>query len=257
MPSNLSSTCCSLRKLTEYTELKAANTPQYEKLLAVLRVEAIKMHLIPIHRSFGAFLVLLFSAILLSTWNHGTTTHLAKRQPLAENTDPSPLDASSATIAAKLLGVHDDQFNLSDTHLSHVINKRARTLTFNTAVCTGRKLYYQVIQDALDGSRAPGKEYGEDGIKNGWTREPLTRLIPIGFEEAFKAIGKNVFPDIGERIPTFEETSGVNLIQDKAFINSAGKKQDVSELSLHNCSRLWHRQSLTSYPLYTGNPAQG
>ncbi|CAO1601171.1 hypothetical protein XANCAGTX0491_004835 [Xanthoria calcicola] len=184
------------------------------------------MHLISIHRSFGAFLVLLVSAILVSTWHHGTTSPLAKRQPLAKTTNTSPLGSSSAAVAARVLGVHDDQFNLSATDLSHVLTKRERTLTFNAAWCTGYQLNYKVIQEALAGTRAPAKDYGEDDIKNGWSKEPLFRSIPAGFDEAFKAIGKNVFPDIGERVPTFQETVGINLVQDIPFLNSAGKKQD-------------------------------
>ncbi|KAL8733753.1 MAG: hypothetical protein Q9166_001947 [cf. Caloplaca sp. 2 TL-2023] len=185
------------------------------------------MHLIPVHRSFGAFLVLLVSAILLSTWNHGSATrYLAKRRPLNENTlFPGIPSSATATIATQLFGVHDYQLNLSDTHLSHVINKRARTLTYKNAACAGRKLYYEVIQNAFSGKGTSAKDYGENDIKNGWTRETLFRSIPSGFEEAFKMIGKNIFPNIGERIPSLEETFGINLVQDQNFVNSAGKKQ--------------------------------
>ena len=210
-----------------------------------------KMHLIPIHRSFGAFLVLLISAILVSTWHHGITSPLAKRQPLTNNTNTSPLGSSSAATAARYLGVHDDQFNLSATHLSDALTKRERTLTFNAARCTGYQLNYKVIQEALAGTRAPAKYYGEEDIKNGWSKEPLFRSIPAGFDEAFKAIGKNVFPnvfpDIGERVPTFQETIGINLVQDIPFLNSAGKKQDVSPTSLTSALTLTTTDAL-AYP---------
>ena len=183
------------------------------------------MHLISTHRSFGAFLVLLVSAILLSTWSYGPTTRLARRQDTTEDTllkNPTAADPSQS------LGVHDYQHNLSNTHGSTVLEKRARTLTYDAAVCKGRELYNKVILRAFDGQGTGARDYGENDINNGWTKEPLTRLIPSGMDEAFKSIGKNVFPDTGERIPTFEETKLINLVQDKDFTNSAGKKQKVS-----------------------------
>lgn len=212
------------------------------------------MHLIPIHRSFGAFLVLLISAILVSTWHHGNTSPLAKRQPLTKTTDTFSLGSSSAAVAARVLGVHDDHLNLSATHLSHVLTKRERTLTFNAARCTGYQLNYKVIQEALAGTRAPAKDYGEDDIKNGWSKEPLFRSIPAGFDEAFKAIGKNVFPNIGERVPTFQETIGINLVQDIPFLNSAGKKQDVSPTSLTSAPTLNNLCPSPSRPATTSKP---
>ena len=183
------------------------------------------MHLISTHRSFGAFLVLLVSAILLSTWSYGPITRLARRQDTTEDT---LLKNSTAADPSQSLGVHDYQHNLSITHGSTVLSKRARTLTYDAAVCKGRELYNKVILRAFDGQGTGARDYGENDINNGWTKEPLTRLIPSGMDEAFKSIGKNVFPDIGERIPTFEETKLINLVQDKDFTNSAGKKQKVS-----------------------------
>lgn len=182
------------------------------------------MHLISTHRSFGAFLVLLVSAILLSIWSHGPTTRLAKRQ---DATEDALLKDSTAAFPMQSFGIQDYQLNLSKTYDSSVLQKRARTLTYNQAVCKGRNLYNNVILRAFNGQGTGAKEYGENDINNGWTKEPLTRLIPIGLEEAFKSIGKNIFPAIGERIPTFEETKGMNLVQDKDFTNSAGKKQKV------------------------------
>ncbi|KAL8893936.1 MAG: hypothetical protein Q9192_004781 [Flavoplaca navasiana] len=180
------------------------------------------MHLISTHRSFGAFLVLLVSAILLSTWSHGPTTRLAKRHDANEE---ALLNDPTAAVPIQTLGVHDYQHNLSKIHVSPVLEKRARTLTYDAAVCKGRELYNNLILRAFNGQGTGARDYGENDINNGWTKEPLTRLIPSGMDEAFKFIGKNIFPDIGERIPTFEETKLINLVQDKDFTNSAGKKQ--------------------------------
>ncbi|KAL8884809.1 MAG: hypothetical protein Q9215_007216, partial [Flavoplaca cf. flavocitrina] len=192
------------------------------EIVQVNRVEVVKMHLISTHRSFGAFLVLLVSAILLTTWSHGPAARLAKRQDTTEDT---LLKNTTVADPVQSLGVHDYQHNLSKTHDSPILEKRARTLTYDAAVCKGRELYNKVILRAFNGQGTGARDYGENDINNGWTKEPLTRLIPSGMDEAFKFIGKNVFPDIGERIPTFEETKLINLVQDKDFTNSAGKKQ--------------------------------
>ncbi|KAL8670240.1 MAG: hypothetical protein Q9168_005215, partial [Polycauliona sp. 1 TL-2023] len=177
------------------------------------------MQLTSIHRSFGAFLGLLISAILLSTWNHGSTSPLAKRQVL---TDDTLLTNPSTSIADQLFDTHDYTLNSSDTP---IINKRARTLTFDQARCRGEKLY-QIIQNAADGKLPPAKEYGENDINNGWDKQTLFRSIPEGFEAAFKAIGRDIYPaTIGDRLPTSDETKGINLEQNKDFVNAAGKKQ--------------------------------
>ncbi|KAI4272134.1 MAG: hypothetical protein LQ337_005503, partial [Flavoplaca oasis] len=146
------------------------------------------MHLISTHRSFGAFLVLLISAILLSTWSHGPTTRLAKRQDANEE---ALLKHPTAAVHIQTLDGPDYQLNLSKTHDSPVLEKRARTLTYDAAVCKGRELYNNVVLRAFDGQGTGAKGYGENDINNGWTKEPLTRLIPSGMDEAFKSIGKN------------------------------------------------------------------
>ncbi|KAL8789484.1 MAG: hypothetical protein Q9213_001097 [Squamulea squamosa] len=180
------------------------------------------MHITPIHRSFAAFLVLLVTAILLSLWNGEPATHLVKRQPLTETA--LLLNTSLAAIAAQFLDVKEPPPNTPDILTSHVVSKRARTLTYHEALCKGQVLYYKVILGAFEGKGTPSKEYGPDDIKNGWTRETLSRAIPSGFDEAFKKIGKDL-PNVGERVPEISETYGINLVQDQPFINSAGKKQ--------------------------------
>ncbi|KAL8848238.1 MAG: hypothetical protein Q9221_006756 [Calogaya cf. arnoldii] len=204
------------------------------------------MHLIPIHRSFGAFLLLLVSAILLSSWNHGSTTrHLAKRQPLTK--DVSPVNASSAAggITTQLLDIHDDQINLTDTHLPHHISKRA--LTWYDAVCKGRQLWLGKIHRAFDGVSTGARDYGENDINNGWTKLDIFRPFPDGFVEAFEMIGKDVYPDLGEREPTFTEFKGINLEQGKRYIDGAGKPRDAIPLRDNHIAHyecfyipLWH-----------------
>ena len=193
--------------------------------------------------------MLLSSAVLLSTWNPGGTLHLAKCQPVTEN----PVFTNSlATVAARTLNIPGYKANRSEIHDSPVLTKRAPTLTYTVAVCKGRKLYNELILPAFEGSSTPGTEFGEKDINNGWTREPMSRRIPLGFEEAFKSIGKNVFPSIGERLPTLDEIKVINLVQDKDFKTFQGKKQKVRPKppTANTPSHLWN----PPFPL--GNPRQ-
>ncbi|KAL8772420.1 MAG: hypothetical protein Q9209_002371 [Squamulea sp. 1 TL-2023] len=180
------------------------------------------MHLIPVHRSFAAFLFLLVSAVLLSSWNGEPTIRLAKRQPSTEAA--LLLNSSLAAIAARYLEIKEYPLDIQEPRTSHIVNKRARTLTYHEALCKGQELYYKVILGAFEGQGTSSKEYGPDDIKNGWTRETLIRSIPGGFNEAFKRIGKDL-PNVGGRVPESSETYGINLVQDQPFVNSAGKKQ--------------------------------
>ncbi|KAL8970156.1 MAG: hypothetical protein Q9183_001652 [Haloplaca sp. 2 TL-2023] len=180
------------------------------------------MQLIPVLRSFGGFILLLSSAVLLSTWNHGSTLRLAKHQPVTEN---PVFTQSLATASARTVDIPGYKSNLSEIHESTVLTKRAPTLTYANAVCKGRKLYNELILPAFEGSGNPGTEFGEKDINNGWTREETSRRIPLGFQEALKSIGKNVFPSIGEQLPNLDEIKHINLVQDKGFKNFKGKKQ--------------------------------
>lgn len=187
-------------------------------------VESLKMHPIPIRRSFGALLALIVSALLLSDWKNGYTGRLAKRQLLVENS--LIINSSSATNVSHLFNRHHIPLKHSHLHTSHTTQKRARTLNYHDAVCKGQKLIGQ-IQEVFEGKRAPGREYGPDDIQNGWSRQGLPRGIPDAFDEPFMAIGKTL-PNIGERIPETSETYVVDLVQDQPFRNSAGKKQKVT-----------------------------
>ncbi|KAL8870248.1 MAG: hypothetical protein Q9174_003665 [Haloplaca sp. 1 TL-2023] len=175
------------------------------------------MHLTSVHRSFGGFLVLLSSATLLSTWNYGRSLRLANRDAVAEE---PVLQESSATFLPQPLEIHG---NLSEIIDSPFLTKRAPELTYDNAVCKGRKLYNELILPAFEGRGTSGIEYGQKDIDNGWTREENPRAIPIGFQKAFEEISKNVFPTIGEQVPN--EITNINLVQDKDFKNIQGKKQ--------------------------------
>ncbi|KAI4172110.1 MAG: hypothetical protein LQ343_003758 [Gyalolechia ehrenbergii] len=180
------------------------------------------MYSIPIRRSFGALLALILSALLFSSWNNGSARRLAKRQPLVENSLIP--NSSSATNVSHFHGRHHIPLKHSDLHTSHIIQKRARTLSYHDAVCKGRLLSGQILE-VHEGKRTPGREFGVSDIQNGWSRQEFPRPIPATFDEPFKAIGRTL-PNIGERIPETSETHLVDLVQDKPFRNSAGKKQN-------------------------------
>lgn len=183
------------------------------------------MYSIPIRRSFGALLALILSALLFSSWNNGSARRLAKRQPLVENSLIP--NSSSATNVSHFHGRHHIPLKHSDLHTSHIIQKRARTLSYHDAVCKGRLLSGQILE-VHEGKRTPGREFGVSDIQNGWSRQEFPRPIPATFDEPFKAIGRTL-PNIGERIPETSETHLVDLVQDKPFRNSAGKKQNVRQ----------------------------
>ena len=171
--------------------------------------------------------------------------------------DVSPVNASSAAggITTQLLDIHDDQINLTDTHLPHHISKRA--LTWYDAVCKGRQLWLGKIHRAFDGVSTGARDYGENDINNGWTKLDIFRPFPDGFVEAFEMIGKDVYPDLGEREPTFTEFKGINLEQGKRYIDGAGKPRDVSQLPYcitHFC--LTPQLADQSKPISTGNPTE-
>lgn len=120
--------------------------------------------------------------------------------------------------------------------------KRVGTLDYKVTVCKGQKLN-GLISDVLEGRRTPSHDYGPDDIRNGWSREGLSRGIPDTFDVPFKAIGK-ILPDVGERLPELSETHVVDLVQDMPFRNSAGKKQKVRRYRMLPLRR---ERSLTSY----------
>ncbi|KAL8938122.1 MAG: hypothetical protein Q9216_004061 [Gyalolechia sp. 2 TL-2023] len=190
------------------------------------------MHPIPFRRSFGALLALIISALLISNWNNIPIGRLAKLEPVVEqdlifNSSSAPNHAHAHAHAHVVH--HYTPLKHSHLHRPHV--KRARTLTYHDAVCKGQKLNQQ-IQEVHDGKRAPGRDFGDKDIDNGWSKQIFPRAIPETFDEPFRAIGKTL-PNIGERIPEIGETVHIDLVQDKGFKNSNGKKMKVREIDTH------------------------
>ncbi len=112
---------------------------------------------------------------------------------------------------------------------SHTINKRARTLTYEKAVCNGRKLY-DTIRDAFEGKRDPNNpvpQFSKNDLDNGWTIDAVPTSLPSNWENAFKNFGKEL--KVGERKPEQSELHLIDLVQDKAFKNANGAQTDVSK----------------------------
>lgn len=111
---------------------------------------------------------------------------------------------------------------------AHTINKRARTLTYETAVCNGKKLY-DTILDAYEGKHEPNnplRQLSKDDLDNGWTIDPVPTSLPGNWENAFRNFGKEL--KIGERKPEQSELRLIDLVQDKAFRNVDGAQTDVT-----------------------------
>lgn len=112
---------------------------------------------------------------------------------------------------------------------THTISKRARTLTYEKAVCNGRKLY-ETILDAFEGKRDPNSpvpHFSKNDLDNGWTIDAFPTSLPSNWENAFKNFGKEL--KVGERKPEQSELHLIDLVQDKAFKNADGAQTDVSE----------------------------
>lgn len=175
------------------------------------------MHSISVCRSLGALLALFLSAILLLIWNREPTS-LATLTPLAE-------DVSNVDISPSAIDRHDNLHRHSDLHASHLIQKRIRELNYKDAVCKGKKLY-GLIQDAFDGKRAPGRDFGQADVDNGWTRQGTPRQIAKAWDPPLQEIGSTL-PNVGNRTPDTSEAILIDMVQDRPFRNSAGSLSPI------------------------------
>ncbi len=174
----------------------------------------------------GAFLVILVSALLLSSRRGASPRHLFNRQTPTETAVPF---TSLANNVALPFGRYDNSLNLSfhrviddpdqPVHPTQTINKRARTLTYENAVCRGAKLYQDILE-AFDGHREPGHEFSDDDLENGWSEVDQDRVVDAGWDAAFRTIGRNL--SIGDRGPFEDELDYANLMLHKPFKNAAG-----------------------------------
>ncbi|KAL8742621.1 MAG: hypothetical protein Q9184_008224, partial [Pyrenodesmia sp. 2 TL-2023] len=111
---------------------------------------------------------------------------------------------------------HKDQ----PVHPTQTINKRARTLTYDNAVCTGAKLYQDILE-AFDGRKDPGHEFSDDDLEIGWSEVDQERVVDAGWDAAFRTIGRNL--SIGDRGPFEDEIEHTNLMLLQDFKNAAGE----------------------------------
>lgn len=168
-------------------------------------------------RALGAVFFLLLTAVLLSNWNIGFTGRLNKRQAPSVNVVPSNY-SSTRNFTLPLRNPHGHQPDLLHPYPTPTINKRARTLSYSGAVCTGQALYHMILA-AFTGTTRNAQTFTKDDLHNGWA--PLNRPGKFSFwDDALKQMGKNI--SIGERVPTREETHLVDTPLQNPFRSVAG-----------------------------------
>ncbi|KAL8717319.1 MAG: hypothetical protein Q9225_005425 [Loekoesia sp. 1 TL-2023] len=174
------------------------------------------MHCISTPRSLAAFLSLLVSALVYSNWKYGSIQRLHSR-PSSIETAPLFNSSSSRKIALPF-NSYDFLLNYSYSNSPHTVNKRARTLDWTTAVCKGEKLYQRILA-AFEGSVAPGPQFSEQDIDNGWVGldDPVKGGLDSGWDDPFKQIGGK------GREPTKSESIAIDLRQWKPFKNKDGE----------------------------------
>ncbi|KAI4286986.1 MAG: hypothetical protein L6R35_003755, partial [Caloplaca aegaea] len=187
------------------------------------------MHTFSITRSLGAFLVLLISTLLLSSWRQGSTEDLLERDSSVVD-PPLIFNVSSAQHIAHQDGRHDFHVKWSNHHSHHGFYKRVDVgkLDYDQSVCKGGVLYQKILA-AFQGNSAPGREFSPEDIENGWVKDDDNVVLP-DWETPLKAIGKIIA--IGERDPTKDEISLIDLLQRKPFKNANG---DQINVGAHNC----------------------
>lgn len=191
-----------------------------------MRDQILSMRSSSVPRRLGAFLVILVSVLLLSSRRGESPKRLFNRQTPTDSALPF---TSLAKTVALPFGRYDNSLNFSSHpvvddsdqhwHPTQTINKRARTLTYDNAVCTGAKLYQEILE-AFDGHRQPGHEFSDDDLENGWSEVDQDRVVDAGWDAAFRTIGRNL--SIGDRGPFEDELDYTNLMLHKPFKNAAG-----------------------------------
>ncbi|KAL9054269.1 MAG: hypothetical protein Q9206_003609 [Seirophora lacunosa] len=186
-------------------------------------------------RSLGAFLVLLVSALLLSSWRDGSTKHLVERDPSLVEISPSAFNASSAkNVIALPYGRHDFPVKLSNPHSHHAFHKRVDvgTLDYDDTVCKGRLLYQKILA-AFEGTGTPGREFSAQDIDNGWVKDTDNAMM-FDWEIPLMAVGKTLGAGVGEREPTEAEITLIDLLQRKPFKNANGEQVNDLERNAHH-----------------------
>ncbi|KAL8900102.1 MAG: hypothetical protein Q9207_005851 [Kuettlingeria erythrocarpa] len=194
-----------------------------------MRDQTLSMRSSSVSQRLGAFLVILvtlLSTLLLSRRRSESPQRLFNRYSPTKTALPFTSLANNVVLP---FGRYENPLNLSFhrvidhpdqlVHPTQTINKRARTLTYDNAVCRGAKLYQEILE-AFDGHREPGHEFSDDDLENGWSEVDQDRVVDAGWDAAFRTIGRNL--SIGDRGPFEDELEYTNLMLHRPFKNAAG-----------------------------------
>ncbi|KAL9629697.1 MAG: hypothetical protein Q9204_005129 [Flavoplaca sp. TL-2023a] len=170
-------------------------------------------------RPLSAVLILLSSIILLSLRPIGNKTlhrHEAASgsQPFQDVDLALNITSEGTRTVALLFGQHDQPLKFTTEH-RHV----KRAINYQEAVCKGGELW-DMIQEAFEGRRPPGPNFGPNELSNGWTESPMSGGLgglPPGWDPAFAA-----FSGGGGRAPSESQIKNLLTSQDKPFRNAQG-----------------------------------
>ncbi|KAI4136200.1 MAG: hypothetical protein LQ341_005787, partial [Variospora aurantia] len=145
---------------------------------------------------------------------------------------PLIFNVSSAQHIAHQDGRHDFHVKWSNHHSHHGFYKRVDVgkLDYDQSVCKGGVLYQKILA-AFQGNSAPAREFSPEDIENGWVKDDDNVALP-DWETPLKAIGKII--GIGERDPTKDEISLIDLLQRKPFKNANGDQINDLERAAHH-----------------------
>ncbi|KAI4279924.1 MAG: hypothetical protein L6R38_004864 [Xanthoria sp. 2 TBL-2021] len=172
-----------------------------------------------ISRTLGTFLVLLNSVLLLSIRpiqqnGHHRREQVVRPQSFQDVEFALNITSDGTRTVARLFGQQDQKLKLTSQH--HLFE---RALAYQYAVCKGGDLW-DMVQEAFDGRRPAGHNFGPNDLANGWTETPITGGLgglPPGWDAAFAT-----FPTMSGKAPTAAEIHNLYTVQDKPFRNSQG-----------------------------------
>ncbi|KAL8986969.1 MAG: hypothetical protein Q9169_008741, partial [Polycauliona sp. 2 TL-2023] len=141
------------------------------------------------------------------------------RSPPALNKLDSVSNTNIRDVAESIVVQNDPRNYPVNSSTEHRLAKRVDVLSYPYAVCKGRLLWNQ-IQNAFNGQRPPGPQFGRAEFDEAWSLNPEPNQgLPAGghWDNAFKSFSDNVLPDpefIFRRV----------AVQSKPFKNLAGRQ---------------------------------